>query len=120
MKPTVLGHTGALVYTRRGAHASRRHKARRKRRVSGAAMKGETSGGKRGASASRATPEGDISATRRAPARTLGQMTTVSQRQTQLIPQPQRALAPVETSSRRSLLPIKPQHLGHVWRARAV
>lgn len=83
-------------------------------------MKGETSGGKRGASASRATPEGDISATRRAPARTLGQMTTVSQRQTQLIPHPQRALAPVETSSRRSLLPIKPQHLGHVWRARAV
>ncbi len=39
------------------------------------------------------------------PARTLGQMATVSQRQTQLIPQPKtsRALAPVEPASRRSL-----------------
>jgi hypothetical protein len=89
---------------------------------SGAAMKGETTGGKRNSAASRATREEDTSATRRSSARTLGQMATVSQRQTQLIPQPKtsRALAPVEPASRRSLLPIKPQRLSHVWRARAL
>lgn len=89
-------------------------------------MKGELSGGKRGA-ASRASGEGDTSATRRVPARTLGQMTTVTQRQTQLIPQPpaSRALAPIAPASRRSLLPPKAtqsvaRRLTHVWRARAI
>ena len=85
-------------------------------------MKGETTGGKRDSSASRVKREEDTSATRRSSARTLGQMATVSQRQTQLIPQPKtsRAMAPVEPASRRSLLPIKPQRLSHVWRARAL
>jgi hypothetical protein len=85
-------------------------------------MKGETSGGKRGVSTSRSAREGDISGTRRVPARTLGQMTTTTQRQTQLIPQPpsSRALAPVDPAARRNLLPIKTQRLSHVWRARAL
>jgi hypothetical protein len=84
-------------------------------------MKGESGGGKRDSSTSRAAREGDISATRRTPARTLGQMTAVTQRQTQLIPQPPaaRALAPRATA-RRSLLPMAPQRLSHVWRARAL
>jgi hypothetical protein len=85
-------------------------------------MKGETTGRKRDNAASPATREDDTSATRRTRARTLGQMATVTQRQTQLIPQPKtsRALAPVEPSARRGLLPIKPQRLSHVWRARAL
>src|SRR5690242_16286865 len=117
MAPTTLGHTGALVYTRRGAYNWRPQNPL----GSGAAMKGESGGGKRDSSTSRATREGDISATRRTPARTLGQMTAVTQRQTQLIPQPPaaRALAPRATA-RRSLLPMAPQRLSHVWRARAL
>ncbi len=85
-------------------------------------MRDESSGGKRGASASRAEREGDVSATRRVPARTLGQMTSVTQRQTQLIPQPppSRALAPVDPASRRNLLPFAPKRIGNVWRARAL
>src|SRR5437763_14745349 len=104
MMPTLFGYIGALVYTRRGGVVRRQHAIQ----GSGAAMKGELSGGKRGA-ASRASGEGDTSATRRVPARTLGQMTTVTQRQTQLIPQPpaSRALTPIAPASRRSLLPPK-------------
>src|SRR6476620_428285 len=118
MAPTVLGHTGALVYTRRGSCMPCLNGAQGR----GAAMKGETTGGKRDSSTSRVKREEYTSATRRSSARTLGQMATVSQRQTQLIPQPKtsRAMAPVEPASRRSLLPIKPQRLSHVWRARAL
>jgi len=85
-------------------------------------MKGESDRRKRDVSASQTPREGDTSATHRMPARTLGQMTTASQRQTQLIPQPKksRALAPVEPATRRGLLPFAPQRLSHVWRARAL
>jgi hypothetical protein len=89
-------------------------------------MKGESDRRKRDVSASRTPREGDTSATHRMPARTLGQMATASQRQTQLIPQPKtsRALAPVKSASRRSLFRIAPprvnQHITHVWRARAI
>src|SRR5215831_10333934 len=93
MAPTILGHTGALVYTRRGSCMPCLNEAQ----GSGAAMKGETTGGKRASATSRAAREEDASAARRSSARTLGQMATVSQRRTQLIPQPKaaRALAPL-------------------------
>jgi hypothetical protein len=118
MAAIVLGLTGALVYTRRGSCAPAWDEAQE----SGAAMKGETSSGKRDASASRATRDGDTAETRRVRARTLGQMTAVSQRETHLIPQPprSRAVAPIAPVSRRGLLPLQAQHLSHVWRARAV
>jgi hypothetical protein len=85
-------------------------------------MNSESDRRKRDVSPSQTPREGDISATRRTPARTLGQMTTVTQRQTQLIPQPKtsRAPAPVAPATLRSLLPLAPQRLGHVWRARAL
>jgi hypothetical protein len=85
-------------------------------------MRGDSSGEKRKASSTRAPRESGASTTARVPARTLGQMTTVTKRQTQLIPQPQtsRALTPVEEAARRNLLAIKTQRLGHVWRARAL
>jgi len=88
-------------------------------------MKGESDRRKRDVSASQTPREGDTSATQRMPARTLGQMATASQRQTQLIPQPKtsRALAAVEPAARRSLFRITPprvnEHITHVWRARA-
>jgi hypothetical protein len=89
-------------------------------------MKGESDRRKRDVSASQTPREGDTSATHRMPARTLGQMSTVSQRQAQLIPQSKssRALAPVEPTMRRGLFRITPPrvdgHITHVWRARAL
>ena len=89
-------------------------------------MKGESDRRKRDVSASQTPREGDTSATHRMRARTLGQMATVSERQTQLIPQPKtsRALTPVDPASQRSLFRITPPrvdgHITHVWRARAL
>jgi len=92
-------------------------------------MKGDSRNAKNGASSSRgARDEDDLasSPTRRVHARTLGQMTAVTPRQTQLIPQPSsRALAPRAPTARRALLPPQitgrvSQRIGGVWRARAL